>query len=108
MNTGSVEKWEHVTRRGAARFLAVLGVGVLGGVEFLANYLLPVVLRDTVQFRPGEALDGFVRSVVIGVATAAGVWLDYEWRYKRVTPQALKSQGELAGDDGGRTRQVLD
>ena len=54
--------------------MAVLGVGGLGSMEFLANYLVPV-LRGTVQFRPGEALDSFVRSVVIGVAIAAGVWL---------------------------------
>jgi hypothetical protein len=58
MNTRSIEKWEHVSRRGAARFLAVLGVGVLGGVEFLANCLVPV-LRGTVQFRPGEAFRQF-------------------------------------------------
>ena len=74
MNTLSNEKWERVRRRGAARFLAVLGVGVLGGVELLANYLVPV-LSGTVQLRPGEALGSFVRSVVIGVAIAAGVWL---------------------------------
>jgi hypothetical protein len=78
--------------------LAVLGVGVLGGVEFLANYLVPV-LSGTVQLRPGEALGSFVRSVVIGVAIAAGVWLVYAWRYKRVTPQALKEQGKLAADE---------
>ena len=107
MNTRSIEKWEHVGRGGAARFLAVLGVGVLGGVEFVASYLVPV-LRGTVQFRPGEALDSFVRSVVIGVAIAAAIWLVSEWRYKRVTPQALKGQGKLAGDEGERTRKVLD
>ena len=54
--------------------MAVLGVGVLAGVEFIANYLVPV-LSGTVQLRPGEALGIFVRSVVIGVAIAAGVWL---------------------------------
>jgi hypothetical protein len=91
MDTRSIEKWEHVRRRGAARFLAVLGVGVLGGVEFLANYLVPV-LRGTVQLRPGEALDSFVRSVVIGVAIAAGVWLVYEWRYKRVRPKLSRAE----------------
>jgi hypothetical protein len=89
MNTRSIDKCERVRRIGAAGFLAVWGFGVLGVVELLARYLV-LVLRGTVQFRPGEALDSFVRSVVIGVATAAAVWIVYERRYKRVTPQALK------------------
>jgi hypothetical protein len=88
MHPRHIQNWERVRRKGAVRLLTEWG-SVYGGLHFLAPYAL-AALQGNVQFRPGEALDSFVGSIVFGAVIAAAIWFISEWRYKRSTTQALK------------------
>ncbi len=82
MSPREFERWGRTRKKGFVRFASLWGTAC-GVMVFLATYLLPVLLGGG-QLHLGQALDGFVRSVLTGGCIAAGAWFGSEWKYKRI------------------------